>query len=629
MIVTKTNDTESINERLIMLEAFSGNANLAKVLCDKFSVRDLAMSARLSYLSGEYEKAIELAKKANDIYLQVEILITTNKFEEAFSILKNEPLGPVFYYYSGVIYTQMQDYKKATACLEKAYEGFKDDTDEIRKLMTLINLAVAFNKEGEVNKATSIFNTAAKLIKKSDTETFPRFCSKFLVSYGFQLMQTGKLFLAYKYLRSAEKLINGNRSEEYFRCQVFLGYVAKQLGYHQKAISVLENIEPTAAYLNLDRLRYLAEAYLSAGEMEKSKVTVEKALSLSDEDKFSQIFLKLVFYQTQMLEGTEGADATFEQIELLCKEINDEISLSFALGKKAYLTTDVTLARTQADKLTQFEFQVEALECSLVIARKLVSTGSYQKALVVINKLDFSSSPVQRIEALLLKGLCYKLIDKKVNSYSAIDTALRLATAREDRLLIAKCLLIQMHVYTHLAEVIQVQKKYREVVSCLEIWQKKNLSDFFESLDCRVKFNVLVENKMATLSLLEFVDQSLTQDSLVLDVGNQVIIHGDEVFEDLKDFPVQWNLLRILTKHNATQPLTKELIVTQVLERTIYNPISDDNNINVTVHRLRKNLKKMLGFDPVVCKQGSYFLSTEYRITVLESLQPLKSLHVS
>ncbi|OQW51572.1 MAG: hypothetical protein A4S09_10110 [Proteobacteria bacterium SG_bin7] len=633
MIVIKSdilNSQDSVNEGLVLFEAFSGNANLAKVLYDKFNVNDITLSARLSYLSGEYEEALNLAKEAKDIYLQCEILITINQFSQALELLKNEPLDPVNYYHTGVIYLRTNEYKKSIACLEKAYEGFRNDSNDIRKLMTLSNLAVSYNSNAQIEKANSVFNTAAKLIKKSDQKRFPRLCSKFYVSYGCQLMQIGKLIPAYKYLKTAEKLINGNRSEEYFRCQVFIGYVTKQLGYYRKALSVLEKIQPTATYLNLDRLRYLAECYLNIGDTEKAKSTLERGFALSEQDKFSQIFLNLVSYQIQIAEDSSNhAQSTFSEIELLCNETKDEMSLDFALGKKAYLTNDVNLAREQIQKLQTTDFQVEALECSLVIAKKHISTGSFQKALVLINKLGFQFSPVQHIEALLLKALCYKLTDQKIHSHTSLESALLLTKMRSDDFLLAKCHLVQMHLCTRLSDIIISQKKYADIATRLEPWQIKNLKKFFASLNCRISFNIALEDKSVQLPLLEFAEQILVRNDLILDVENQSLVYHGRVFDSLRDFPVQWNLLKTLARCSSDRPLTKEMLVTQVLERPNYNPINDDNNANVTVHRLRKNLKKMLGIDLIVSRQGSYFLNSEYKVIILESLQAIKSLHVS
>ncbi len=632
MIVTKSKSLtqEAVKESLVLFEAFNGNANLAKVLYDKFDINDFTLSARLSYLSGDYDEAIELAKKTQDIYLQCEILITTNQCSAALELLKNEPLDAVYYYYSGAIYLRMKEFKKAIASLEKAFEGFKDDTNDIRKLMTLSNLAVGYNSIGEISRANSVFNMAAKLIKKSDKKTFPRLCGKFFVSYGFQLMQTGKLLPAYKYLKTAEKLINVNRSEEYFRCQVFLGYVTKQLGYNRKSISILENVEPKAQYLSLDRLRYLAECYLNIGEIDKAKSILEQGFALSEQDKFSQVFLNLVAYQILIAEGfTKRAQAAFAEIELLCNETKDNISLNFALGKKAYLTNDVNLAREYVDKLTQADFQVEALECSLIIVRKLVSTGSFQKALVLINKIDFRLSPIHHIEALLLKALCYKLTNQKMNAYSAMDFAFQLTKTRKDDFLFAKCLLVQMHICTQLSDIVNLQKQYVDSASRLEPWQTKTLHKFLASLNCRIHFNIVVGNKTQRLPLLEFAEHILIRNDLILDIENQLLVYRGQVFEDLKDFPVQWNLLKTLSRCSSAQPLTKEMLVTEVLERSDYNPVTDDNNANVTVHRLRKNLKKLLGFDPIISRQGTYFLDSEYKIIVLESLQAIRALHVS
>ncbi len=628
MIITKNNSpssAESINEDLVLFEAFNGNVHLAKALCDKFDLNDPTIAARLSYLSGEHEKAIELAKISNDVYLHCEILTATNKFDEALSVLKNEPLGPLYYYYSGVIYNHTREFKKSIACLEKAYDAFKNDSHEIRKLMTLANLAVGLNASGEIAKATEIFNNAAKLIDDSFKKNFPKFCSKFFVSYGFQLMQTGKLYLSYKYLKIAEKLINENRSEEYFRCQVFLGYVMKQLGYFTKAILVLDKVAPKVSYLNLDRLRYLAECYLYSGELEKSKLTVSQALKLSEQDKFSQIFLNLVSYQIQIFEKQDdSAKDTFARIELLCNELEDHISLSFALGKKAYLTNDFSLARDEMEKLFRLEFHVEALECSLILCRKLIAEGSYEKALTSLNKLDLNSYPVQKIEGSLLKALCYKFTDQKLKSIHEIDLALQLARRRKDNFLLAKCLMVQIQVSSDLSEIVGLQKKYIDTVSYLESWQNDDLDNFFTSLNRQTKFKVNIRNKSYSLSLLEFSKQTQDHTGFILDVENQRLIYRDQIFNELKCFPVQWNLLKLLADCSSSEPLTKELFAFRILERTSYNPISDDNNINVTIHRLRKTLKSFLGFDPIVSKQGNYYLSQEYKVAILESIETFR-----
>ncbi len=611
---------EALSENLVLFEALNGNANLGKVLYDKMSLDDITLSARLSYLTGDYEKATELAKQAHDTYLLCEILIVTNKLSEALSVLKNESIGPVYYYYSGVIYSHLRDYEKAIACLEKAYESFKVDTNSIRKLMTLSHLAVCYNSKGEIHKSNRIYTIAVKLISKIDEKRYPRFCTKFFVNYGFQLMQNGKLHLAYKYLKMAEKLINSNRSEEYFRCKVFLGYVMKQLGYYRKAISVLENVKPTSQYLNLDRLRYLAECHMSMGNLEKSKSIVDQAMLLATQDKFAQIFLNLVSYQILNFEGSlQQAEEKFSHIQSLCIEVKDEISLSFVLGKKSCITNDPELAKIEMSKLNDFGFEFEALECSLVIATKHVSVNSHHEALTLINKMDYSLYPIQHIEALLLKALCFNFLEQKFNSYTSFNSALLLAKIRKDDLLTAKCLLTQMHICNRFPEVISLQKKYTDIFSRFEPWQKNRLDAFSKALNFNVKINLLKENKVEQISLMEFIAQTLSDDNLFIDLESQSLIYRNQVHSELQDFPMQWNLLNILAKCSSSQPLTKEMIVTQVLERSNYNPISDANNVNVTVHRLRKNLKKILGFDPIISKQGTFFLSSEYRIIILYS----------
>ena len=621
---------EALKEGLILFESNSGNASHAEVLYDKFNLDSTQVLARLTYLCGDFDKAAQLAIDAGDTYLHCEILIASNKFQEALAILKNEPICATWYYYSGVVYSHMALYKKAIACLEKANEIFNSETNLIQKVMTLSNLATCYNSNGEVSKATKLFANAADLFKSIDKQIFPRFCSKFFVNYGFHLMQTGKLHQSFKYLKLAEKLIGANRSEEYYRTQVFLAYVMKQMGYYHKAITILKNVAPTVKYLNVDRLRYLAECYTDIGDLEKSKLTIEQALSLSDDDKFAQVFLNLIIYQNQILEGSVSlAEKTFVKIESLCLETQDESNWDFALGKKAVFTNDVVIARSQVSKLRNLEFEVEALDCTLTIATKLVTSGNYQGALAMLSREDFSLCPLQLVEVHLLKGICHRYLKQTIQSKESLETAYNLSKVRKNTFLMAKCLIVQMSLTIDFLQLISLHDKYLEIATGLESWQKRNLTDFIENLNCETRFNVTIDDVGTNIRQTELAKIFLSPEIIVLDLTNLQLIHAGRTSISLRDFPVQWDLLTGLAKCKAASPLSKEMISNQILGRQDYNPITDDNNINVTLHRLRKNLKKILGFDPIMTKEGNYFVNPSFKMAILENPKVVKSLQVS
>ncbi len=603
-------------EGLVLLESYSGNANFAEVLYDKFKICNEAVLARLHYLCGNLVEAEALARSCKDVYLLCEILICRNEFDQAFSLLQDAPFENLWFYYAGILYTLKGQPAKAQTCLEKANTLFSQNQEFLPRLMVLSNLANSYNQTGEVKKASRIINELILLTKSIDRKQFPRLCAKLYIDIGFFLMQTGQLKNAFRYLKQAERLIGANRSEEFYRVKIFLGYTLKQMGYYKKAIDIFLIHIPSVNYLNLDRLRYLAECYTKLGDFDKSDQVLAQGFEICGDDKYAKLFFCLCSYENQFLRGNRlEAEKTFDKVKMLCQEMDDSSILTFALGKRAYLTKDGSLSTGISEALINSGFLLEASECHLAVGYGLLAEDEYERALTHLDQFEFSSFPIQRLESLILKAVCLINLEQKQKAAKMLVEAKVLAQPRDLRLSVALIQLVEIYTSTEIVSLAPLYSKYLVALHVLSTEQIRQL-EAIKSLLSTEKILIKAHAMTIEASQVQLAEMLSIRDQIVLDLDRQAVFLNGNLTQKLAEFPMQWNLLYALA--TTPQPLSKEMVVKQVLGRTSYDPLLDDNNVNVTIHRLRANLKKLLGVDPIVTRSGTYLIDEKFRIVAFQ-----------
>jgi tetratricopeptide (TPR) repeat protein len=127
-------------------------------------------------VKGNWDKAIhyyEMYLKTDSEDVETQLLLLqayTEKAQfdvlakKAETLLESYPLQPQFYYYAGLAYNQLRNFKKAAAILEMGMDYLIDD--KALEINLNIQLGEAYSGLGDVKKKESYFSKAEKLLKQ-------------------------------------------------------------------------------------------------------------------------------------------------------------------------------------------------------------------------------------------------------------------------------------------------------------------------------------------------------------------------------------------------------------------------------------------------------------------------------
>lgn len=218
-------------------------------------------------------------------------------------------------------------YLETVSLLEQAVQGFEQQGNTLQQAIALSNLSLTLQQLGRWDDATTAVNSALSLLNQQtetaseESSTVQTALAQTLIIQGQLLRNQGQLNAAYEAWVNSEQIYASLQNiEGVIHSQINQGQVLQDLGFHRRAIDILETAttslsETEASLTEAIALRSLGDALQRLGNFSDAEVqlldSLQVAQQLNDPDAIAAAHLSLATLfrataQRQQLLRTSG-----------------------------------------------------------------------------------------------------------------------------------------------------------------------------------------------------------------------------------------------------------------------------------------------------------------------------------
>ncbi len=587
----------SYEQKLIYVKylALVDSIALAQIYIEKWGLESESnLYAELNYLAGDLNKAKSYLPQIEDSYLKADILLLDENFKEAQQVLKKESISAKWFYYSGRIYSHLNQLEKADKSLNSALNLYYRHNDVVMTSVIISNLVVLKSRQQQNHIAYSLSNQLRELLKKIEFKDFPESKAKLLINQGLYLGNNGHPGEAIScIIRAKLTLDRFPNSNDFIRVQLTYAYNIMDLGYIKKAIRILQSITPVKKFQQFDKYRYLMKAYALLDDSAEYEKALEKAYEFQDKsDSFDIIHLEIDRTESEFYLNQELPN--FLKAKNLTQKYDDQESYYYLINKINFLSLNFDNLDDSIKFHTKNSLFKELNKDRILVALKEIQTKDYSNALEHLDRIPLNSSPKIKELKGFLKEFCQSKLtgELRINDqFTYKDPILKIIQHYLDR-----------DTNDSTCEVLVLFKSLKK-------HQKHFLKRLLEILNINLLENIifLKDGRKVSLTRIEILEIMKHPVKSIIDFKHNIIsIRGNDLNKRLKS-EVQINLLEFLV-NNHLRYKSKESIILEVFNKAIYDPLIDDNLIYVNINRL----KKTLGYkDSILTKDGHYKLNTK------------------
>lgn len=612
--------SEELKMALIETKAAMLLGTEAFVLYKKLGVKNLRLLAKVYFLLGENELALENALNSKDPFLVSDILLSLGRYQEALHTLQHATVGPKWYYYLGRCYNHLFQIKKAQSCHKKAIKLYLDGGYQIQAVTVMADLATFSFENGDLTMASEYFDKVRARIKNSEMKNFPKLYFSSMLQFGYFKLNHGDLnkalWLAVRASKVAQEIED---TYDYARAQIFLSNVAFRLGHFRRGIEILETLEPIKQFQRMDKARRLATSHAALGQSQRAlnELALGEQL-LESGDRFGRNNFWLDQLRIYFENGKwELARTHYLQcINALMGSGEEHVMIEFQ-SCYAYWTQDENLARISLENQIKYNFAEEACQDRLTILQAALIKNEVKGALDQLVAMDRSETPFLEGQRLIYLAIAHFKEGNFVVANQSALAAFSLLKSREHYGWLALALHILLILKRSAANFAAFFAEYQICLARLSQGQRILFNRLIGQFGITFEQDLVVQAGPHTtpISSVEAHALCLASHTFALDlVQEKIFLDGGE-FLGLDNHRNPKAILFFIAGR-AGKIVSKEELATQVLGRTGYNPLTDDNLIYVTLNRLKKNLKVK---DLILPFNSGYILNEQIEVLIIRA----------
>ena len=574
----------SPDQQRIYVETLAGNMRpaLAQVYYDKFSLENNDLLSRVFYLTKDFERAFEYAE---DLYLKVDILIATNKLEEALTLLKQLPVDAKWHLYMGLVYGHLFDFLKAVECLQISVELYQAKNESAYVVQAMALLGNYTYQSGNSSEAEKIFKKVRRL--SWQLNSYPETQGSCLINCAYFLLTRGEIFSTLRCLLKARHLMQRSPSSvNYARATLLLAYTLQDLGHFSRAINLLEELpQQSKRQMELDRLRYIAVCYAELGQSEKAEQYIQRAKNFADpSDPVAQLYLPIDEMKVLLLaHNTVQATSLAKKIIQTSTSQGNQEAVAYCQTHLGALTGNIDLTREAISYNER-----ENLRGDLAINYLTLAKNQIEKVTSLLLACGSFQNPKHEAERCLLLATSYLHANQFIEAKSWLTLGKKLLLNRQCLVLQLLALKIEIELGFGDIPLSDLIRKYQslsaKLTASLDLTLKRTLKNLRLNDD---SFKIEHQQSVTKLDYVSAHAYRYSPDHVVIDLAHQEVIIGGHKIERLQKYPLLKSILFYLAS-NSDRTISKEEFALKVFEKISYDPRTDDNPIYVAINRLRK-----------------------------------------
>lgn len=287
-------------------------------------------------------------------------------------------------------------YREALTALQGAMATFQQRGDRLRTAMTLSNLALVQQQLGQITAALQAIDQSLQLLDSTTAQEQPQILAQTLEVQGGLQLEQGQTETALQTWQRAETLYRQlDDPTGLVRSRVNQAQALQILGFYRRSLAVLTELQPLLqtqpnSVAKVAALRSLGEALQLAGDLERSRQTLENSLALARQlqakDEMSAV-LSSLGNTARAQQQTSAAIAYYEEARAIAPT-----ALGQAQAQVNLLTLLVNAGQTaQAQALrSSLQTQLAALPLSqgriyaqISLAQSVMKLGRPERAIAV------------------------------------------------------------------------------------------------------------------------------------------------------------------------------------------------------------------------------------------------------